>query len=65
MLLATLAVDDADEQLGEECVTLLTLRAGALRPDRIVDARQRALVGLETERLLGHRSLLSVEIHKK
>jgi hypothetical protein len=65
LLLTTLAVDDADEQLGDEFVTLLTLGAGALRPDWVVDARPRALVGLEPESILVHRSLLSVEIHKK
>jgi hypothetical protein len=65
LLLAELAVDDADEQLGDKFVTLLTLGAGALLPDWIGGARQRARGCLEPESILVHCSLLSVEIHKK
>jgi hypothetical protein len=65
LLLTELTVDDADEQLGDQFVTLLTLGAGELLPDWIGGARQRVLGCLEPESMLVHRSLLLVEIHKK
>jgi hypothetical protein len=65
ILLAALAVDDAEKQLSDAFVTLATMRDGELLPDGSVGDGPRTLLHRETERILVHRSLLSVEIHKK
>jgi hypothetical protein len=64
-LLAVLAVDDTEEQLGEEVVTLATLGERQLWPEGCLGTGEWALVRWTTKRILVHYSLLWVEIHKK
>jgi hypothetical protein len=64
-LLAGLAGHDADEQLGDEIVTLMTLGQRQLSPDESMGTGERELWRWATERILVHDSLLWVEIHKK
>ena len=65
LLLAALAVDDTEEQLGDEVVTLTTLGKRQLWPEGCLGTGERALVRRTTKRLLVHCSLLWVEMHKK
>jgi hypothetical protein len=65
LLLAALAVDDTEEQLGDEVVTLTTLRERQLGPEGCRDTGERALMRWTTKRILVHYSLLWVQMHKK
>jgi len=65
LLLAALAVDDTEEQLGDEVVTLAALRERQLWPEGGLGTGEWALVRWTTKRLLVHYSLLWVEMHKK
>jgi hypothetical protein len=65
LLLPALAVDDTEEQLGEEVVTLATLGERQLGPEGCLGTGEWALVRWTTKRILVHDSLLWVEIHKK
>jgi hypothetical protein len=63
LLLARLAVDDRDEQLGDEVVTLTPLGERQVVPEGSIGTGY--LLRWVTERILVHNSLLWVEIHKK
>jgi hypothetical protein len=65
LLLAALAVEDTDEQLSEEVVTLATLGERQLWPKRRLGTGKRDLVRWARERILVHDFLLWVEMHKK
>jgi hypothetical protein len=64
-LLAGLAANDRDEQLGEEVVTLPTVEERQLVPEESVGKGQRTLRREGTRRILVHNSLLLVAMHKK
>ena len=65
LLLAGLAVDDVEEQLGDEVVTLATVGNGPLWTEGIGGQGQWGRWRWDTERILGQHSLLSVAMHEQ